>query len=522
MKRKPTKVIKNVFEADFSKVICGVYRITSPTGAIYIGEAQNIKNRWDTYRYYDCHSQKMLYSSLKLHGWESHSYDIIYIVDTGDTDIGFEKHKQVLKAVEEVFTVHYEQQGCKMMNAPKGRTELNDILNTIVKPRRVTPLFEYDIIHKHTREIFKTNSLSQFIIEHSLKSGSRLSNTLYGFESDGYSCEYANEFKILSKHCVNSVEQDIELQRKINDTKFERIKVRTKLLENLTKKLPNSTLTRASIYKYEILKIKDNITYETTELSKFCKEHNLIESGLIGTLYAIDARGNRVTQHNGYVILSKKYIDERFDNNEITNVIEDIKRKREDIRKKSNKNDSGSDKLKLIIRENSMKYIYTIKNVDTEEIYETHDLQTFIENYLPKNIATYKGSLVDTLYGCDAIGMPRLSYKGFKIISKLYKDSNRNNTKLIKTIEETRQRRFNKRIEAVKNINRKMFKITNVVTNETFIVTNFKRFCKERGLGVATLIEQYEGRLLGKNLAPHRDYIVTDRFWSNNPENNHL
>jgi hypothetical protein len=203
-------------------------------------------------------------------------------------------------------------------------------------------------------------------------------------------------------------------------------------------------------------------------------------------------------------------------------VIDEIRRKRELVRKKSNKKERGSDELTSIIRENSMKYLYKIENISNGDITETNDLFTFMEENMPKNVSKDKAGLVNTLYGCCEKGMPRLSYKGFKIISKTHKDPNKNNTLLLKHIEDTRQKRLHRRTEAVKNINRKMFKITNVVTNETFIVTNFKRFCKERGLGVATLIEQYEGRLLGKNLAPHRDYIVTDRFWSNNPENNHL
>ena len=134
---------------------------------------------------------------------------------------------------------------------------------------------------------------------------------------------------------------------------------------------------------------------------------------------------------------------------------------------------------------------------------------------MPKDKPKESKSLVHTLYGCDEKGMPRLTYKGFRIIDKIYKDPLRDNIKLRKEIDEKLKKRKERRIEVVKMINKKTFTVVNVVTNETFIVTNFKRFCEERGLGGATLIEQYEGRLLGKKLAPHRDFIVTYRGWSN-------
>lgn len=56
----------------------GIYKITSPSGKIYIGQASNIKIRWK-YSYYNlcCKQQPKLFNSLKKYGPENHIFEII-------------------------------------------------------------------------------------------------------------------------------------------------------------------------------------------------------------------------------------------------------------------------------------------------------------------------------------------------------------------------------------------------------------------------------------------------------------
>jgi group I intron endonuclease len=55
----------------------GIYKITSPSGRIYIGQSVNINKRKRHYSYYDCKSQKKLYNSLKKYTWEKHIFEIV-------------------------------------------------------------------------------------------------------------------------------------------------------------------------------------------------------------------------------------------------------------------------------------------------------------------------------------------------------------------------------------------------------------------------------------------------------------
>ncbi len=54
-----------------------VYKITSPSGRIYIGSSKNIKKRFQAYKMLNCKAQKKLYQSLKKYGYNNHKFEII-------------------------------------------------------------------------------------------------------------------------------------------------------------------------------------------------------------------------------------------------------------------------------------------------------------------------------------------------------------------------------------------------------------------------------------------------------------
>jgi len=58
--------------------IIGIYKITSPTKKIYIGQSKDIFERIKYYEKATCKAQVLLYHSLKKHGWKAHKFDIIH------------------------------------------------------------------------------------------------------------------------------------------------------------------------------------------------------------------------------------------------------------------------------------------------------------------------------------------------------------------------------------------------------------------------------------------------------------
>lgn len=55
----------------------GIYKITSPSGRIYIGQSVNIDNRISSYKNLKCKNQTKLYRSLLKYTFENHTFEVI-------------------------------------------------------------------------------------------------------------------------------------------------------------------------------------------------------------------------------------------------------------------------------------------------------------------------------------------------------------------------------------------------------------------------------------------------------------
>jgi group I intron endonuclease len=59
----------------------GIYKITSPSGKVYIGQSIDIEKRKFIYSKLHCKTQTQLYNSLNKHGWENHIFETIELCD---------------------------------------------------------------------------------------------------------------------------------------------------------------------------------------------------------------------------------------------------------------------------------------------------------------------------------------------------------------------------------------------------------------------------------------------------------
>ncbi len=55
----------------------GIYKITSPSKKIYIGQSIDIERRFKEYKKLQCSQSLKLYNSLKKHGYENHIFEIL-------------------------------------------------------------------------------------------------------------------------------------------------------------------------------------------------------------------------------------------------------------------------------------------------------------------------------------------------------------------------------------------------------------------------------------------------------------
>jgi hypothetical protein len=63
-----------------------IYKITSPTGRVYIGQTTNLKLRVRDYRRNTCKLQTKLYASLKKYGFAQHQFEVLEEVELAEGD----------------------------------------------------------------------------------------------------------------------------------------------------------------------------------------------------------------------------------------------------------------------------------------------------------------------------------------------------------------------------------------------------------------------------------------------------
>lgn len=149
-----------------------VYKITSPSGKIYIGSTINIKSRLYHYKSYNCKQQYKLYASLKKYGYELHEVEVIeepIIEDLRKREHYWGMYYDTLssnglnlslpKSDEDYATISQETR-YKMSKAKKGKKlkkEHRDNIIVSLKGREVSPETRLKISNslkgkKHTEE----------------------------------------------------------------------------------------------------------------------------------------------------------------------------------------------------------------------------------------------------------------------------------------------------------------------------------------------------------------------------------
>lgn len=64
-----------------------IYKITNPSGNIYIGLTVDIDTRFSKYRNLNCKNQTRLYRSIKKYGWENHKCEVIETIISDSLEI---------------------------------------------------------------------------------------------------------------------------------------------------------------------------------------------------------------------------------------------------------------------------------------------------------------------------------------------------------------------------------------------------------------------------------------------------
>ncbi len=77
-----------------------IYKLTSPSGKVYIGQAQDFKKRMNLYRHGRSDKQRKLHAAIKKYGWENFTKEVIDGYHGAD--------KEGLNALETYWITHFD------------------------------------------------------------------------------------------------------------------------------------------------------------------------------------------------------------------------------------------------------------------------------------------------------------------------------------------------------------------------------------------------------------------------------
>lgn len=92
--------------------LVGIYKITSPTGKVYIGQSSDITKRIRDYKNVKI-GQRKLYYSIKKYGYENHIFEILITFPEN-------VYQEVLDHYEIAYIKQYRDNGFQLLNIKEG------------------------------------------------------------------------------------------------------------------------------------------------------------------------------------------------------------------------------------------------------------------------------------------------------------------------------------------------------------------------------------------------------------------
>lgn len=87
----------------------GIYKITSPSDKVYIGQSWNIDSRKRNYKNLKCKQQRYIYKSILKYGFDNHLFEIVQ-------ELPFDVSQEVLNQYEFIYWSQYKNCGFEMLN----------------------------------------------------------------------------------------------------------------------------------------------------------------------------------------------------------------------------------------------------------------------------------------------------------------------------------------------------------------------------------------------------------------------
>lgn len=134
----------------------GIYKITSPNGAVYIGQSWVLEERIKSYMYKKCVGQYKIHRSIVKYGWKNHIWEIAHILPLDVT-------QEILDRYETLYWQSYKDCGIEMLNLKepgKGGRHSEETKAKMKEAKKINPGGP-KVGYKHTEEAKKKMSISR-------------------------------------------------------------------------------------------------------------------------------------------------------------------------------------------------------------------------------------------------------------------------------------------------------------------------------------------------------------------------
>jgi len=194
----------------------GIYKITSPTNRVYIGQSVDIKSRLTQYKRLDCKNQPKLYNSLKKYGFKSHIFEVIHYCDIEELN-ELERYYQDLydvlnKGLNLKLTETSDKSGKlseetkrKISLIHKGRRLTDETKRKMSKTRKGRKFSEQHKINKSIAQLGGKNPAAKIVLDTN-------TGVFYETLNDAYkSHNFPYHIKSLGKRLNNKIKNNTSL-----------------------------------------------------------------------------------------------------------------------------------------------------------------------------------------------------------------------------------------------------------------------------------------------------------------------
>ena len=138
----------------------GIYKITSPSKRVYIGQSINIEKRFANYsKIYNCNNQTKLYNSFKKYGVENHSFEVV--IECKESQLN-----ELERYYQDLYNVIHPKHGlnCKLTKSSDEKVVLSEETK-----KKISEKAKNREVPEHVKEMLRTNFLGRKHTEASLE-----------------------------------------------------------------------------------------------------------------------------------------------------------------------------------------------------------------------------------------------------------------------------------------------------------------------------------------------------------------